>query len=131
MPPPADPSDRRTDPLSKTPPRLRYIAKAARPLDHWLTSYWARSGTRLSEYAACTVPSVAPKLALLLLACGYEARVRGALVELRTGRWRRALMPRGESLAAYLRRQLDLAKPQRTMNPNDDRLETVFRSGAA
>ena len=89
-------------------------------------------GTRFASHASTTAPTREASVSLLLSICGYRIRcdveltMRGA-----SGRWFAVPAPGPrESMIEFLQRICVRDWPARTMDPNDERLDTVF-GGAA
>ena len=117
--PPAD-SDGMPSPLGAMPNIV------GRQLADLLGSRSTRAGTRFGEYADHPAPIEQMKLALLLTLCGYEVRLHADSVDVRATAWVPALRPGDEPAWHYLRKQCCLVRPQRTMDPDDERLTLVF-----
>lgn len=87
----------------------------------------AVANTRFAACARRQAPLDQAKLALLLMTCGYKVRLHGDTVDVFTTTWVPAQVPRvGETALAYLGKQCALLRPAGLMNPDDERLESVF-----
>lgn len=85
-----------------------------------------RSDTRFERYGSQPVPAAEMRHTLLLMVCGYEARLNGDVIEVRTNDWVPALLPKVEPMLAYLAKLAALFAPRHMMNPDDERLDAVF-----
>ena len=115
-------------------PRSHTESSRSRPLGstcrlaELLGSVDLHADTRFARYGTHPVPATETRHALLLMVCGYEARMNGDVIEVRAKDWVPALVPKVEPMLAYLQKQFALFAPRHKMNPDDERLDAVFAS---